>query len=178
MNSTENLGALTFNRGGVNIITITAGASAWTNLQSVGSAGLTLTNFPVLLLRGTNLGSAPGPNVSSFSSPTNGFTFIGSGAAGTTNKGILPWALVDSSITGTGSSFATADTTTGYLRPLSSSEYVGSIVASQNVVLDAGVPAIASLTVNSLTLKAGGGATIAPMQTLTVGGAASGRGNG
>ena len=169
--STENLGQMILGRGGVDTITITAGASAWTNLQSVGSAAPTQNSqMPVLLVRGSNLGSAPGAGVASFSWPVGGFSFVGAGAAGTTNKGILPWVFVDTTTTGTGSSFATADATTGYLRPLSSSEYVTRIVAAQNVALAASVPVNASLTVNSLTLNSSGGVTIAPMQTLTTGG--------
>src|SRR4030095_7197964 len=100
------------------------------------------------------------------------FTFQGAGTAGQVNKGIIPWILVDSSASGTGTSFATADTGTSNLRALNSNEYATNLVVapSTNIVLAASTTVNGSFTLNSLTLNSGGGVTINPMQTLTVGG--------
>ncbi|MGB8166722.1 MAG: autotransporter-associated beta strand repeat-containing protein, partial [Chthoniobacteraceae bacterium] len=164
--SSETLGATAFNRGGMDIVTINAGAAGANVIlgaPTIGSGGLAI-------FRGTNLGSPAGANTATIASTTTGFTFTGAGTAGQVNKGIIPWALVDPSAFGVGTSFATADTATSILRPLGVGEFATSFVygAASNIVLGGATPLPASFAENSLTLNAGGGVTILPMQTLTV----------
>lgn len=173
--SSETLGALIINRG-ESTITVTAGTNAGANLilgaPTIGIGG-------TALFRGSNLGSAPGNGVATIASTTTGFTFVGAGAAGTVTKGILPWALADVSATGTGTSFATADTGTGNLRVLNSSEYLTSLSTINtsanvaNIVLGGADRLAGSSTINSLTLNSTGALTLNPIQTLTVGGGAA-----
>ncbi len=79
------------------------------------------------LIRGTNLG------VNSIASATAGSAnmswglanpgYIGqAGAPGTVNRGILPWALVDSSATGVGTSFLAYDSTTNGVQAMSAAD--------------------------------------------------------
>jgi hypothetical protein len=138
----ETVGAISFNRG-FSTVTVTAGAGG-ANLtfgapnnpsanQNVGPSGATV------LFRGTSLGTAAGANVATIKSSTTGFTFVGqTGGSGTATKGILPWALVDTSATGLGNSFATADTATSILRPLAANEYqatANTLTSTNNILL-------------------------------------------
>jgi autotransporter-associated beta strand protein len=131
------------------------------------------------LFRGTNLGNAEGNGVAAISGPvaTSGLSFSGqTGATGTTNKGIVPWALVDTSSAGTGLSFATADavagaslTGTSLLRPLAPSEMVVNSLSNQaNVSLNSTISLTENRSINSLTLQSGGRVNVTFPFTLTV----------
>ena len=165
--SLENLQSLTPGTG-AGVITLTAGTgqNLAVNVSSIG----TVATGATMLLRATNLGTGFG-NAASFVS-TTAPTFVGNTAAnlGAINKGILPWLIVDSSLTGVGTSFATTDGLTGSLfRPLASTEYATSVnySAVSNLVLSSALSVPASGSFNSVNLASGGGLTIAPMQTLT-----------
>jgi autotransporter-associated beta strand protein len=165
-NSSETLGAITINRG-ESTFTVAAGAGAGARLVF---GAPTRGQAATALFRGSNLGSGAGNGVATIASTITGFTFTGTGTAGLVNKGILPWALVDANASGTGTSFATADTATGNLRALAAGEFVTSPTPGANIVLGATSTISGSFTVNSLTLNSGSSLVINPMQTLTVGG--------
>jgi autotransporter-associated beta strand protein len=141
-------------------------AAAGTTLQFASIARAT---GATALFRGSNLGLDAGPGVASIFS-TGSLTFVGAGTADTTNKGILPWALIDPTNTGRGVSFATADTSTSALRPLRPSEYAATLTVGQNVNLSGFETTVTSLSLNSLTLSSGGGIEIAsPTAILSIG---------
>jgi len=124
---------VTFGRGGSVITIRSAGLLSPTRLQfhnsitnnvaqsqQAGPAGTSL------LIRGTNLGVSPG-----FASLRwNGIiTWNGQGGnPDTPNKGIMSWALVDSTENGTGVSFATAENGSSYARALNQGVYSESSV--------------------------------------------------
>lgn len=107
------------------------------------------------LFRGTSLGSAAGANVATINSGTTGWVFNGqTGAAASANKGILAWALVDTSVSGLGTSFATADTATGLLRPLNTStEMTTNTLTANNNILYNTSSSTNTVSVNSLTFS-------------------------
>jgi len=154
----EALGGVTFNRGS-SVVTVIAGAAgAGITFGVPNNPGVSQASAPTgatVLFRGNNLGSTAGAGVATIASTTTGFTFVGAtGGVGTTTKGILPWALVDTTETGLGTSFATADTATGLIRPLSGSEMVVDTLASGTNVLLTGSPAPTNtVSLNSLTLQ-------------------------
>src|SRR5581483_11686192 len=100
------------------------------------------------IFRGTNLGaSAPGTNTSNIfftNAPSlnqsgagtiaaaNSFAAIGSGNLNTDEAAVLRGALVDTSASGNGASFATYDPAVG-VRALNASEQSSTIVANKNV---------------------------------------------
>jgi autotransporter-associated beta strand protein len=109
-----------------------------------------------VLFEGTNLGSAPGANVATvlFGTPP---TLTGStGVAGTPTYGVIAGTYVDSVSTGGANSYsiATYDTTNG-VRPLASSETIGTLTAGDNVLATSALTNSA-VTINSLTLGTGG----------------------
>ena len=141
---------VTFGRGGSVITIRSAGLLSPTRLQfhnsitnnvaqsqQAGPAGTSL------LIRGTNLGVSPG-----FASLRwNGIiTWNGQGGnPDTPNKGIMSWALVDSSENGTGASFATAENGSSYARALNQGVYgEGSTSAGQNYENEYSVIALAT----------------------------------
>ncbi len=140
----------------------TAAAFASANNAAYSNAGATGAS---VLFRGSQLGSTAGPGVASIAGTDAGFAYTGqSGPVGSRNKGILPWALVDRTESGSGVSFATSDGVSGQtgafgLRPLAASEYEAPNVASSNsnLLLNSGFTSAgaANLTVNSLTLESG-----------------------
>jgi autotransporter-associated beta strand protein len=170
--STETFGAVTIDRG-FNLVTVTAGAGgAGLALGAVADPTPIQTGTPkgtTALFRGTSLGTVAGANVATITSTA--WNFAGqTGATGAVTKGILPWAIVDTSDTGLGISFATADSGTAILRPLTvATETVADFAtANANVRLVAAQTLAASGTMNSLTLVAGGGATIGALQSLSL----------
>ncbi|MBB5031378.1 autotransporter-associated beta strand repeat-containing protein [Prosthecobacter vanneervenii] len=178
-NTTEALGAPTFSRG-YSVVTVTADPAGQANLTFGAAANnvapaqnaTTGPSGASVLFRGSSLGSAAGAGVATIANSTGGFTFNGqTGAAGTANKGILPWALVDTTATGNGTSFATADTGTANLRPLAASEYntANTFTASNNINLTSGSTSTgaATLNINSLTMSGGSTATIGSLLQLT-----------
>ena len=171
--SAETLGAMTLLSGNSVVTLSTSGGQ--TNL-TVASLGATPPVGSTMLLRGTNLGQgALTAGTATFIS-TGSVTFIGgTGATGTSNKGILPYILVDGSVAGYGSSFATVNSTGtalgtpgAFLRPLASNEFVTSLTAAQNVNLSTGGSQSTSIALNSLTLNGGTSLTMGGTSTLTL----------
>jgi autotransporter-associated beta strand protein len=167
--TTESFGSPTFNRG-YSVITVTAGAGGGANLVFSGQANNpgtaqnsgTVPSGASVLFRGSNLGAAAANGVATIASTGGtGFTFVGqTGAAGLANKGILPWALVDASATGSGTSFATASTATSILRPLAANEYnaANAVVANNNALLTSGTTNVAAnVAPNSITIEGNAG---------------------
>src|SRR4030095_16972382 len=161
----EDLGNNTFTvNGGQSVVTLTpsAGFGLKFNAGTTGNA-LVRSNNGTALFRGTNLGGVPGAGVATISFTGTLPTVGQAGAVGTLNRAIIPWALVDTSATGQGISFATQVNTTEGTRPLAANEISPTITANNNVGLNIDTTAPAGSTlINSLTLNAGG-------STLTVG---------
>jgi autotransporter-associated beta strand protein len=170
-------GALTLNPGH-SIITLTAGAGQQLNFTT---GAVTRNSGSTVLFRGSSLGTAAGNGIATIKATGAGYLLnIGqTGAAGTFNKGILPYAIIDSTASGLGTSFATADAVTGILRPLNSStemvstltNNLGGVATPLNVSLSTVgnvTNALTSntMTVNSLTLNSGGGTSAQSSQTL------------
>ncbi len=118
-----------------------------------------ITSKGTALLRGTGLGTAAaGSAAVTF---TTAPTVVGqTGAAGSPNRGLLPWALVDITTGGSGSSFATYSVANG-LQALQAGDFTAGLTANNNVVATGALTAAAGSTIlNSLTLKAGSGLAI------------------
>jgi len=80
-----------------------------------------------LLVRGTYLGASLGAAVLRW----NGFGWTGQGGGGDQrNKGLMAWMLIDSTETGMGTSFASADGGNTYLRALNQQVYSTSSIAA------------------------------------------------
>ena len=128
-NSVDTIGALTI--GGTatpsgatgNVVTLTP--NALTNAQLVASS-LTRTNDGAVMFRGTGLGTtamaSPTANTSNIKFTADPSAHLVGGDGSDHNTKIIPWAVVDTSATGNGSSFATYDATNG-VRALGASEY-------------------------------------------------------
>ena len=152
----ENLSGLVFMQGH-SVVTLNADAGFQTDIKAaiLNRVG---TTTETALIRGSSLGTAAGAGISTLTF-TAAPTFIGqTGAAGTTNKGILPYVIVDSSATGFGTSFATTSGAGQIVRPLNTgTEMVTDVyTANTNVRLTGAQPAIAADTsINSLTITSG-----------------------
>lgn len=162
-------GTVTLNPGALTL-TVTPGAGQQANFTA---GAVTRNAGSTVLFRGTNLGNAAGADVATIQFTGTGLpAFIGqTGGVGATNKGILPWGIVDTSSTGTGVSFATADSATGRIRALSGSEYVtaiGNASALQNVRLSTAESLQITQVINSLQLDGGGSMTLEAMRTLSL----------
>ena len=153
----ENLSGLVLMQGH-STITLTADPNFQTNVTAaiLNQHG---TTTETALIRGSNLGTTAATGVATLKF-TAAPTFIGqTGAAGTTNKGILPYVIVDSSATGLGTSFATTSGAGQIVRPLNTgTEMVtDAYTANTNVRLTGAQPLIAADTsINSLTITSGG----------------------
>lgn len=177
----EAIGAPTFARG-QSTITVTSGAgganltftAASNNVAPAQNAG-TAPSGATVLFRGTSLGTAGGLGVATIQSTAGGLLFNGqTGATGTTNKAIMPWALIDTTETGLGISFATGDAaggagnTVSILRPLAAGEYgSGNLAANLNMLVTTGLAGQNTVSVNSLTFDAGGSVAMNAGQILT-----------
>ncbi len=152
----ENLSGLVFMQGH-SVVTLNADAGFQTDIKAaiLNRQG---TTTETALIRGSSLGTAAGAGISTLTF-TAAPTFIGqTGAAGTTNKGILPYVIVDSSATGFGTSFATTSAAGQIVRPLNTgTEMVtNAYTANTNILLTGAQPAIAADTsINSLTINSG-----------------------
>jgi autotransporter-associated beta strand protein len=177
-NTSETLGAPTFNRG-YSVITVTAQTGQQANLAFNAAANNPTplqnvnSNAPTgasVLFRGSSLGTAAGAGIATIANSTGGFTFVGqTGATGANTKGVLPWALVDTTTSGNGVSFATTDAAAGavgtaIIRPLAAGEYssANTIAANNNVLLNGGVTTnvAAGVTLNSITMDASANITL------------------
>ncbi len=181
---TETLGVPTFARGQSTITVTSTAAQGGTNLvlglpnnPSTTINNTTVPTGATALFRGTSLGTAAGAGISTIASTGAGFTFVGqTGATATTNKGVIPWALVDNTATGLGVSFATstaaaaaAGTGTAVLRVLDTgTEMASSLTVDTNVRLTSAPSAIDTRRINSLTLESAGGVTMKPLDLLTI----------
>jgi autotransporter-associated beta strand protein len=166
VSGTESLGtgALTANSG-FNVITISgsAGTGLVLSANTFGNA-----NAGTVLVRGNNLGAgAPAAgraNLMLTSAPT---TTGQAGGDGTLTKAIVPWAIVDQSAVGSGTSFL-AYSATGGVRPLASTEYqqlttMTSATNNNNWYLASAVlsgTAGQNVNPNSLTLQGSGSLTL------------------
>lgn len=171
--SNETFGPLTVNSG-QSTLTVVAQPTKETN-TSFASNPVVHNIGGTMLFRATNLGATFGPGVGTIISDNKnaGFVFIGStGAAGTTSKGILPWALADTNTaTGVGVSFATANTGFDLIRVLNSTTEMATNTfgTGTNVLLTSAQTAgsVAGVSINSLTMNnAASGVTIPVGSTL------------
>ncbi|WP_395733617.1 beta strand repeat-containing protein [Prosthecobacter sp.] len=166
-------GAMTLNAG-ASVFTLDAGVGQQLNFTT---AAVTRNAGSTLLIRADGFGNAAGANVATIQGSTATYTFTGQlGATGTTNKSILGWAIGDTSVTGGGIGFVTADSAaaganagTNRLRLLSGSEQVTILsTAGTNVNLSSAANLAASLSINSLQLGSGGGITLSGGAVLTL----------
>lgn len=150
------------------ILTLDADPSQPLTFQ-VSGGSFTRAAQGTVLFRGDNLGNTPGAGVATMKASTAP-TFTGqTGAAGTTNRGILPWALVDQSVSGSGTAFATYDSVRGILALNAvAGEELGHLQTGTNAALTEGRTGLGSYSVNSLTLRSAGAVEMNPMQTLTI----------
>lgn len=150
------------------ILTLDADATRALTFQ-VNSGSFTRSGQGTSLYRGDNLGSAPGAGVATMLASTAP-TFVGqTGAAGTTNRGILPWAIVDTTTTGLGAAFATYSSTNGIMALNAvAGEQLGYVSATANVATTGARTSIGAMSINSLNLGTGGSVKILPLQTLTL----------
>jgi autotransporter-associated beta strand protein len=133
-----------------NTVTLTPGTESH---LSFNAGSLVRSGVGTVLFRGTNLGVNPvGDSVAGSSNIIFGTApaLVG-GELGTRSAGIIPWAIIDTSATGVGSSFATYDAVHG-LRALTEDEYSTTIAtdgstSGHNIKLSGG----ATLTVNGAT---------------------------
>ena len=147
--------------------------------QQGGPAGVSL------LVRGTYLGASLGASVLRW----NGFGWTGQGGGGDLrNKGLMAWMLIDSTETGLGTSFATADGGNTYLRALNQKIYSTASIAAGlpyqheydddnlvtqdfNAYLTTSLPTVyvpASVSPNSLTVEPGTNLQIAAGARLSL----------
>ena len=158
--TTETVGTFTI-REGLSIFTLDADAARALDFTA---GALTRSAGATLLVRGDNLGSASGAGVATFTGSS--YAYVGqTGAAGTVTKGILPWALGDTNLSGSGIGFLTSDTAanTGaaILRLLAPSEQSTDLAtALANVNLSTNESLQTLTTFNSLRLDSGGGVTL------------------
>lgn len=158
----ETVGAFTL-REGTSYFTLNADSTAGVNFTT---GTVTRSAQATLIVRGDNLGNAAGAGVATISG--GNYVFIGQlGETGTTNKSILPWAYGDTSLTGEGTFFLTADsaaaaanTGTDILRPLSLSEQSTTLALNANVNLTSNETLSTLTTINSLRLDSGGGVSL------------------
>jgi autotransporter-associated beta strand protein len=160
------------------IVTLTPGAGRNLLFNATGTGVAANTSGLVrngasskgtVLFRGTNLGVNAIGTAGDASITLGGLipTVGQPGAAGTKNRAIIPWALVDTSAGGSGSSFAAYSATNG-LQGLQPGEFDTTIVANNNIVASSAISAPGTTTINSLTLKAGGGLTIASGRSVSL----------
>ena len=155
VDSSEAFSALTIDTR-MNTLTITPGTNRSASL-TIGT--ITRANGGTLLIRGMNLGGAFGINTASVIVNTAPLLIGGGGAAGSTNISILPWVIGDTSTSGTGSSFVTYSTTTGFRLLNTTTEFAQTMAAAagtDNVRLTASEAPGAS-TVNSLLFETASG---------------------
>ena len=170
---TENLGNVNIGiggNGGGGILTLSATNTGGVNVTINGTVS-TQTDYVTLLIRGDNLGSSAGTNTATVSVPiagninyASGIVAQGSGTNSTTTMSIRPDIIVDPSATGSGTSFAVRDTTSGLIRPLNASSELAASVAvlsattnTVNAGFTTAQTMLNSTNLNSLTLSGSGG---------------------
>ena len=175
--TTEAIGAnnLAVNSG-QSVVTLVPDPAQSLTLSSTNT--LARNSNGTVLFRGTGLGNAAGPGVATVTFGGVPQTVGQFGAAGTKNRAIIPWAVVDTNAAGDGSSLA-AVSATGLLQPLNpASEYdINTITGPNNLLFTTGTtnaPAGSTL-INSMTF-AGGNLTIGAGNTLQIDSGAIGAG--
>ncbi len=151
--SSETVGALTVSEGH-NTITVSPGGGGSTTMTF---ASLSRTAGATALFRGTNLGSDPGPNISTILF-TSAPTLTGaSGSANSTTVSVIKGVFGDSSLSGSGSDMVTYNVgNSNGLRLLNGAgfagEYAFTLATNANVKLTANTPA-STASINSLVLN-------------------------
>jgi autotransporter-associated beta strand protein len=155
------------------VITLAADPAQALTFTMSTSNGSIFTRSPgaTTLIRGSSLGSATGAGVATFTATGTTLTtmpFIGqTGATGTLNRAIFPYALADTSATGVGTAFATYGPNGIAPLGLVAGETTATIATNNNVVLAAAGTAPAGTTViNSLTLNSGGALAVDPGNSI------------
>ncbi|MEA3212062.1 MAG: hypothetical protein QOE70_5119 [Chthoniobacter sp.] len=167
-----------------NNLTFTNSGSVVTLIPGSGQSALLNITSNTALARSagaTSLWRGPGLGTQAFASLTAGNvgfadgTQAAPGFSGTqtlttnvTNRGVLAWALVDTTSNGTGASFATYNATNGFQALNFATDGVSNaLTASTNVLSTTGVTTAANgiNAINSLTLN-GGAATVSAGSTL------------
>ncbi|MEQ1858297.1 MAG: autotransporter-associated beta strand repeat-containing protein [Chthoniobacteraceae bacterium] len=158
--TSETVGTFTL-REGTSYFTLDADPDSQLNFTT---GAVTRSAQATLVVRGDNLGAAAAAGVATIKG--GAYVFIGQlGDSGTTNKSILPWAYGDTSLTGEGTFFLTADsaaaaanTAANSLRALTGAEQTTDFTSALANVNLSSTEALSSLTtVNSLRLGSGGG---------------------
>jgi len=141
------------------VVTLLADPGEPLVVNVTSNTAFTYTVGATTLIRGNNLGG------SAISGALAGYTyfsdgsqanpgFIGQTATSGANAGILPWALVDTSATGNGISFAAYNTANGVQTLGQMASFVTTLTANDNIIPIADVTAAAGTTsINSLTLN-------------------------
>ena len=166
-NTVEDLGTLGLQIDTHNsVVTLTPGAARNVRFSAASLVrGNTLTTKGTALFRGTGLGTTTSASTTANTANLTFNTVVPvatgqTGAAGSPNRGILPWALVDTTTGGSGSSFAAYSAANG-LQALQTGDFTAGLVLNNNVVATTALTAPAlGLTINSLTLKTGSGLAI------------------
>ena len=167
----------TDNLGGIATITLTPNASRNTTLSA---SSLVRENKGVAFFRGNSLGGTLGANgVANITFTTAPDLIGGGGGAGSTNIGILPWAVGATTATTSANTFVTYDSVNG-IRPLNTAtefvtyndSYSGAVSGTDNnirIAASSTVNFAGNNTVNSLFVgESGSTSTLTGDGTLTV----------
>jgi autotransporter-associated beta strand protein len=176
--STATNGKITFSNSGSVITLQPDSTSGGLRFDLTSGIALARTAGATSLFRGNNLGTvaltsvAATTNTAGFGDGTQANPgFVGSTTTTGTNRGVLPWALVDTTNGGTGTSLAAYDTTNGFRALNFATDGVtNALTAGTNVLSTTGVTTTAASginAINSFTLN-GGGATVSAGSTLQI----------
>ena len=161
-----NTGGIVINNGANIINLVNNGANVTLSATRSGTAGpIANANAATVLIKGTNLGSAPAAGTTNLLVNATGGYVGQNGNGGGNTVGIIPWAIVDNGGTGTGTatgvSFATeTQTATGGnavnangVRALQAAEYATALTGNANVNMtgNLSVTAESNVSINSLT---------------------------
>ncbi|HEY1378401.1 MAG TPA: autotransporter-associated beta strand repeat-containing protein, partial [Gemmataceae bacterium] len=155
--SSQSFGAITLGANTGSTVTVDAGGSQ----ASITFAGLTRNAGSAVLVRGQNLGAAPGPGVANvFVTAAPATLLVGGGVAGTPRASILPFAVADTNPAGFGTTFATYDV--NGVRPVNvATEYAPYAAAGplDNARVTAAATGLVGKTINTLAIdnSTGGG---------------------
>jgi autotransporter-associated beta strand protein len=164
---------------GQSVVTVTPTGTT-TNVR-LAAASLNQADYGTFLFRGTNLGATASGGNGNIRFATPPALTGGGGAAGSTTMSIIPYAVGDTTANGTGSGFVTYDVGPDGMagtaddrgvRLLAANEYATTIAQAQaNTAVNLQPTFLAlsgSLTVNSLSLASGFGASVVGSGTVHV----------
>ncbi len=145
---------------GLSQITLDADNSGTPQQLNLTTGAVTRSAGSTLIIRADGFGDAAAAGKATIQSTGTGYAFVGqTGDTGTTNKGILPYALGDTNLAGIGLGFVTADSTaavntsTNRLRLLTGAEQTADLAtANANVNLTSAQTLSVVRTFNSLQL--------------------------